>query len=243
VSRGDSRSPDSHQSYSSVSERIGWLAMSHFKATDQLVLIQIARFANHRTGVRACPRLELLVQRSGKPYRTLTRATERLVRDGWLIVVNREHRRPTTYNINLDKIEAAERADKQALDDFRAMHQKPVNGAKVETPLSPTIETQEAENPNTFRGSNLTFKSVLTDKIDLQKGVLKVTGDTPSPVRTDPQLRTDPQELRAVAREPQNAENDVGTTKGESPSPPRRQLVGHLHIGLTRLREPRRRHA
>src|SRR5262245_37262365 len=103
--RGDSRSHDFERApYDSVSTRIAWTNVRKFpKPIDKIVLEALATFANFRTGIRANPRLELLVERSGIPRMSLVRSLRRLEADAW-IVAQRRHRCATSYDIVLDRL-------------------------------------------------------------------------------------------------------------------------------------------
>lgn len=161
--------------YASVPERITWTTGFRLPV-DKAVLGTLSTFANFRTGKHADMALPTLVDRAQMSRSTVLRALERLIADEW-VFARRRHRRPTVYDINVDKL---------------ATHWME---AEVVAGLSVTGDTQEKSLGVT--GEQLSVTG------DTQTPVLSVTGDTPSPVRTDPLL--DPQylALRADPSTPQ----------------------------------------
>jgi len=184
--------------YPSVPERITWTTGFRV-ATDKAVLGFVSTFANFKTGKRADMALETLMQRAQMPRRTLIRSLGRLESDGW-IVGRRRHRRPTVYDICVERL---------------ATHW---TEAKPIESLGATGGTQEAvENfPLSATGDRLGATG------GTQDGFLSATGGTPSPVRTDPQV--DPHALRARVSD----QDDETTKNPEAKVEPHQPTLGLL---------------
>jgi len=154
--------------YHSIPERIAWT--SGFRLpVDAFVLGKLSMFASFKTGLRARMRLDKLVAQCAPLSRsTVLRALQRLEADGF-IKAWRQHRRPTVYDICVERLAPDWRGVKllnRTTSDF------------AKPPLSVTSDTQESLR---VTGERLSVTG------DTQEAVLSVTGDTPSPVRTDPQ--------------------------------------------------------
>jgi len=178
--------------YASVPERITWTTGFRLPV-DKAVLGALSTFANFRTGKHADMALPTLVARAQTYSRsTVLRSLKRLIADEWVFARLR-HRRPTVYDINVDKL---------------ATHWME---AKVVGGLSVTGDTQESSLLKSLSVTGDTQEPGLSVTGDTQEPGLSVTGDTPSPVRSDPLLVLDHKEpaLRAV---PPDAD-DTATAK------------------------------
>jgi len=166
--------------YPSVFERITW-ATGFRLAIDKHVLGALSAFANFRTGKGACPTVDALAARAKVPRSTLLRSMARLNADGW-IQATRRHRRPTSYDIVVDKLpmhwlEAKLVKGLSPTGETQDPVLSPTGGTQLTTSLSltngqvsPTGETQDA---------------VLGPAGETQTEILSPTGETPSPVRTE----------------------------------------------------------
>lgn len=154
------------RTYASVPERITWTTGFQL-AVDKHVLGVLSVFADFKTGRGARPSLEKLVARCELARSTVLRALRRLETDGW-ITVHRRHRRPTVYDINVERLKA---------------HWIEAKGG---TGLSVTGDTQGTRILESLSVTDDTQDPVLSVTGDTQEAVLSVTGDTPSPVRTIP---------------------------------------------------------
>jgi len=152
--------------YPSVPERITWT--TGFRVPiDKHVLGVLSTFANFKTGKRADMALDTLVARAKIGRRRTLRSLQRLEADEW-IVGRRHHRRPTVYDICVEKL---------------APHWREIT--LVPESLSDSSVTQNRLAVLSDSGDRLGDSSVT------QTGVLSDSSVTPSPVRTDPQA--DPQ--------------------------------------------------
>src|SRR6185503_18698456 len=89
--------------YHSIPERIAWT--SGFRLpVDAFVLGKLSMFASFKTGLRARMRLDKLVAQCAPLSRsTVLRALQRLEADGF-IKAWRQHRRPTVYDICVERL-------------------------------------------------------------------------------------------------------------------------------------------
>jgi len=157
--------------YYSVPERITWTA--GFRCPiDKHVLGVLSTFASFKTGTRAAMSLAKLMARAQVPRRTLIRSLRRLEADGW-VKAWRRHRRPTVYDICVERLAVDWRAG-QSLTSTTSQFERPSLGV--------TGGTQELLSATGDR---------LSATGGTQEPVLSATGGTPSPVRTIP--CTDPQ--------------------------------------------------
>jgi hypothetical protein len=200
----------SGRDYASVPERITWT--TGFRVpTDKLVLCALSTFANFQTGEGAQPAIATLAARAGLSRSTVQRALHRLEVDQWIAVTARRHRRPTTYRICVERL-----AENWV-------------GAKVVKRLRVTGDAQEpVENVLKSDSLRVTGDSLRVTG-DAQEPVLSVTGDAPSPVRTDPlygsPVRREEPSLRAGV-------HYAGTTtkSAEAKGQPYQQTFGPLDV-------------
>jgi hypothetical protein len=170
--------------YHSVPERITWTTGFRLPI-DKHVLGVLSTFANFRTGKHADMYLDTLVGRARIERRRVIRSLRRLEADGW-IEARRRHRRPTIYDINVDRL---------ATHWMQAKLVEPLSDTRVtqEPGLSDTGDTQDAISLSDTGDR-------LSDTGDTQEAVLSDTGVTPrSPVRSDPQLDHKEPALRAAS--------------------------------------------
>jgi len=214
--------------YPSVPERITWTTGFRLPI-DKHVLGVLSTFANFRTGKHADMYLDTLQARAKMKRSTLLRSLRRLEDDHW-IDVQRRHRRPTIYNINVDRL-APHWMEAKVVAGLS------VTGDTQESRLSVTGDTQGPERLS-VTGEHLSVTG------DTQTPVLSVTGDTPrSPVRTDPQLDHKEPALRAVPSDPEptpappppgDAEAKAAEAKGE----PQQLTFGPQDVHATSPPEP-----
>jgi len=101
-----SRRSMSHQ-LSIIEQRIQWTRFQ--RASDKAVLSALARWYAWRSdGTNVRPWNAELAAKSQVPLRTVERALERLVDDGWLEVTERHNRGRTTYRIVLERLATAD---------------------------------------------------------------------------------------------------------------------------------------
>src|SRR5262249_30918810 len=170
--RGDASS--GRDSYASVIERIAW-TKGFTVPIDKLVLESLSTFANFKTGIRANMRLELLVERSGIPRRTVQRSLQRLTQEGW-IVAHLWHRHPTSYDINLDKLATTWLTPAKVANGLCATDGAQVTNDDEEAPID-LCATSGAQDPD------------LCATGGAQDPVLCATGGAPIPCTTDPQVQ------------------------------------------------------
>lgn len=166
--------------YPSVPERITWTTGFRV-ATDKAILGTLSTFANFRTGKHADMALPTLAERAGFPLRTVERSLQRLIADEW-VFARRRHRRPTVYDINVDKL---------ATHWMEAKLVAPIDDRSQS--LSATGGGQDAPSADRLSATGDALSAVgggLTR-------VLSATGGGPSPVRTDPQFDHKEPALRA----------------------------------------------
>ncbi len=226
--------------YASVPERITWT--SGFRlSVDKHVLGVLSTFANFRTGKHADMYLDTLVQRARMSRSTVLRALERLEDDGW-IIATRRHRRPTVYDICIEKL-ATHWMEAKLVEPLS------VTGDTQEPGLSVTDDTQGSDRLSV---TGDTQEGVLSVTGDTLEGVLSVTGDTPrSPVRLDPLYVLDHKEpaLRAVHTDQTNArpetlfadtEAKVDAAKEAGRSPPQQLAFGPADVSERPVPDPNR---
>jgi hypothetical protein len=175
------------EKYPSVFERVIW-TNGFTLAIDKHVLGTLAKFADFKTGKGARPSVAALAKRAEVKRSTLMRSLRRLEDEGW-IRAHRQHRWPTAYDIQIDKLDPHWREAKlvhslSPTDDTQIADLSPTGGTQFMTSLSPTGEplrpTGETQTPD------------LSPTDDTQIADLSPTGGTPSPVRTDPQVQRSP---------------------------------------------------
>lgn len=177
--------------YPSVPERITWTTGFRV-ATDKDVLGFLSTFADFKTGRGARMSLAALIGRAHMNRRRILRSLKRLEADGW-IVARRRHRRPTTYDLCVDRLATN------------------WVGAKVFLDLSDTSVTQQPVQIFSLSDTG----DRLGDTAVTQDPVLSDTSVTPSPVRTIPS--TDPQALRADFPDPATGPTDQTEAKADTP--------------------------
>jgi len=204
--------------YASVPERITWTTGFRV-AIDKHVLGTLSAFANFRTGRHADMALDTLVARARVPRRTVIRSLRRLEADGW-IVARRRHRRPTVYDLCVDRLAT------------HWLEAKLVEANVNATGDQPTDRTDE-------------FLRATGDRLGAtggtQEPVLSATGGTPSPVRTDPQV--DPQRTALRAGSLDDGRTDEPTAKPEGAKVPHQLTLGVMGpalVGGSRAVAPRR---
>jgi hypothetical protein len=169
--------------YPSVPERITWTT-GFRQPIDKHILGVLSTFANFRTGKHADMYLDTLVERAKVERRRVIRSLGRLKADQWIFAKPR-HRRPTVYDINVDRL---------ATHWMEAKLAPPLSdtGVTLNSGLSDTGVTQEVDRLSDT-GDRLGDTGVT------QEPILSDTGVTPrSPVRTDPQFDHKEPALRAV---------------------------------------------
>jgi hypothetical protein len=175
------------EKYPSVFERVIW-TNGFTLAIDKHVLGTLAKFADFKTGKGARPSVAALAKRAEVKRSTLMRSLRRLEDEGW-IRAHRQHRWPTAYDIQIDKLDPHWREAKlvhslSPTDDTQIADLSPTGGTQFTTSLSPT-DGQLSPTDDTQIAD-------LSPTDDTQIADLSPTGGTPSPVRTDPQVQRSP---------------------------------------------------
>lgn len=215
----------SGERYPSVPERITWTT-GFYCATDKAVLGTLSTFANFRTGKHADMYQETLVARANLRKRTVQRSLQRLEADGW-IVARRRHRRPTVYDINVERL-ATHWMEAKLVSD-RSQSLSATGGG---------LTDQTAEN-----------LSATGDALSAMGGglepVLSATGGGPrSPVLGDPLCDHKEPALRAAHTDssderPAIVDPSAGAKVDEGPGPPRApQQLAFGAIGPADSRSP-----